>query len=113
MDEAYRPLVDGLRASSVAACFRVPDQLVISRQDGPVRPSDGNSFWVSRREDAWYLCTWASTCYLVPRGVDLVRLCVEFAGWAGAAQARVPPLLVQRHHLVELSAEDAGRLLGC
>jgi hypothetical protein len=112
VDEAYRPLVEGLRASAVAACFQGPDQLVVSRQDGAVRPSDGNSFWVSHREGIWYLCTWAPTCYRVPREADLVSLCAEFAERAGSAQSRVPPSLVQRYRLVQLSSEDAGSLLG-
>lgn len=112
MNEAYLPLIEGLRASSVAAYFQSPDQLIVSRQRGAVLPFSGNSFWVSRGEGVWYLCTWAPTCYRVPPGADLIRLCAEFVDHGSAVQPRVPPSLVKRYHLTELSDEEAGPLLG-
>jgi hypothetical protein len=112
VNESYRTLVEGLRASSVSAYFQRPDQLVISRQHGAVLPSEGNSFWVSHQEGSWYLCTWAPICYRVPPGLDLVRLCVEFVDYGRAAQWRVPSLLLEKYRLVELTDEEAGQLLG-
>ena len=38
---------------------------VISRQQGPVWPNRGNSFWLSNKEGVWYLCTWAPEVYRV------------------------------------------------
>jgi hypothetical protein len=113
VDQVYRPLIEELRASSIAVYFQSPDQLVVSRQQGAVLPSNGNSFWLSHKEGSWYLGTWAPTCYRVPDEADLVRLCVEFAEHGRSAQPRVPPLLVESFHLVELSDEQAERLLGC
>ena len=110
MDEAYRPLIEGLRAASISAYFQGADQLVISRQDGGVLPWDGNSFWVSHREGSWYLCTWAPTCYRVPAEANLVRLLHEFTDCGLSAQAVVPSHLVESHHLVELADEEAEQL---
>src|SRR5438874_1023997 len=110
MEEAYKPVVDGLHQHSMWTYFRNPDQLVVSRQPGPAWPSGGNSFWVSRQQGQWYLGTWAPVCSRVPAEADLVALCAEFVGRGKWAQASVPADLVERYHLVELSSPEAGQV---
>jgi hypothetical protein len=106
MEEEYRPLIEGLRQRSLHCYFQNPDQLVISRQRGPVFPFAGNSFWVSRHQGQWVLGTWASVCYLVPADADLASLCTEFASHGDSAQVVVPGALVARYRLAEVREDE-------
>jgi hypothetical protein len=110
MSELYNPLVASLAEHSVNACFPQPDQLVISRQKGPVLPCGGNSFWVSHKRSRWFLCTWGPVCYEVPPGKDLVALCSDFVARGHCAQTFVPSDLVQKYGLRELECEEFERL---
>ncbi len=112
MDEAYPPLIDGLREHSVENYFQGTDQLVVSRQPGPAWPFAGNSYWVTRQQRQWYLCTWTPVCYRVPAEADLVALCVEFVGCGVRAQPRLPADLVEHYGLEELAESEAESLLG-
>jgi hypothetical protein len=50
MEEVYQSLVEGLRSRSMSCYFQGEDQLVISRQRGPVLPDAGNSFWLIHQQ---------------------------------------------------------------
>lgn len=110
MDEAYRPLIEGLRRQSIHCYFQNPDQLVISRQNDPAWPSSGNSFWVSLQRGQWYLCTWVPVCYRVPPSADLIALCSEFVDHGDSAQPKVTAELAARFQLVKLSEEETNEL---
>jgi len=52
MAEGYNEVIEALRGRSVKTYLQSPDQLVVSRQNKPVLPFDGNSFWVSKQHGA-------------------------------------------------------------
>jgi hypothetical protein len=112
MKKAYKPVVDGLRERSVRSYFQYADQLVVSRQPAVVWPNAGNSFWITLLQGQWYTCTWSPVCYRVPKGVDLVAVCVEFVDRGESAQPVIPSDLVERFKLVELQEHEARQLFG-
>jgi hypothetical protein len=88
------------------------DQLVVSSQEGPVWPNLGNSFWLSRKQGAWYLSTWAPVGYRVPASQDILALCSECMSLGKSAMWRVPPEIISRFELQELDDAEYERLLG-
>lgn len=110
--EVYGPLINALNASAIQTYFQGPDQLVVSRQTGPVLPNAGNSFWVSHLEETWYIGTWVPTCYVVADQPRLIALCKEFVRFGDTAQAIVPGELVDRFGLTELFDAEVGRIFG-
>ncbi len=87
-NEVYKPIIEGLRARSVCTYFQSEDQLVVSRQRGPVLPFNGNSFWLSNQQGVWYLSTWAPIAYEVAPETDLLSLCEEFVDVGSCARTR-------------------------
>ncbi len=108
MNEVYRPIVEGLSERSVETYFQGDDQLVVSRQYGPVLPYGGNSFWVTNQEGIWYICTWSPTCYKVPEEADLVGLCVDFVDFGSGAQGKIPASMAERYGLTRLTDAEAA-----
>jgi hypothetical protein len=85
------------------------DQLVVSCQEGPVWPNRGNSFWLSRKQGTWYLSTWLPAGYRVPADEDLVELCSACMS-GPSAMYRVPPEVIERFRLQELSETEYEKL---
>jgi hypothetical protein len=110
MDPAFVSLIEGLEARSVRAYLQSRNQLVVTRQAGAPWPDQGNSFRVTRKQEVWYVCTWSPVCYRVPAGTDLVGLCTEFVDRGESAQARIPPDLVARFALTELTTDESSSL---
>src|SRR5580765_182910 len=108
----YENVIECLRRRSVKTYFQSPDQLVVSRQNGPVLPFDGNSFWISRQHGVWYLCTWAPNGYRVPPETDIVRVCEAFANFGTYAQPEVPAPMIERFGLSKLTGEEATEFFG-
>lgn len=106
MNEVYKPIIEGLRSRSICTYFQGEDQLVLSRQRGPVLPSRGNSFWLSNQQGIWYLGTWAPIAYSVAPETDLLGLCEEFVDVDSGAQVEVPTHIVERFQLTRLSDEE-------
>jgi hypothetical protein len=106
MNEAFKPIVEGLRSRAVRTYFQGEDQLVISRQRGSVSPFSGNSFWLSNQDEIWYLGTWAPNVYRVAPEADLLSLCEEFVNVGSSAQAEVPARIVEHFQLTRLSDEE-------
>lgn len=106
MAQDYHDVIEELRRRSVKTYFQDSDQLVVSRQDGPVLPYAGNSFWISRQRGVWYLGTWAPNCYRVPPEADIVSLCEEFVNFGSYAQPEVPASMIERFGLGKLSDEE-------
>ncbi len=107
MNEIYRPIIDGLCSRAICNYFYGEEQLIVSRQRGPVLPANGNSFWVSHRQGTWFLCTWAPSCYRLPPEADLVALCEAFLDYGSVAQSEVPLKLVDRFQLTKLSDQES------
>jgi hypothetical protein len=90
--------------------MRGEDTLVVSCQRGPVWPDRGNSFWLSCKDNVWYLSTWLPVGYRIPGDQDIVALCAACMAGAESAMYRVPPPLVARFSLHELAETEYDRL---
>ena len=108
----YESAVADLAKRGIRAFLQNPDQLVITRQSGSVWPSGSNSFWISRRNSRWYLCTWLNICYVVPAGADMTDLCERLINSGDQAMQRAPEEYVQRLGLAELTDEKVEEMFG-
>jgi hypothetical protein len=102
----YEALAETLAAHGIKCRYQSRDQMVISSQDGPVWPNRGNSFWVTRVDEAWYLFTWAPIGYRAPAKVDMESLCRGCMDSGNIAMWKVPADIVEQFGLVELSDDD-------
>jgi hypothetical protein len=100
--DPYIPLIVALANVGLIGQRNLPDQLVVSTQQGPVWPNRGNSFWLSHREGSWYLSTWTPVHYRVPANQELVQLCSVCVAAGTSAMYRVPPEIVTRFGLQEI-----------
>ncbi len=108
--DPYRILAVALARVGLVPQFQAEDQLVVSTQVGPVYPNRGNSFWLSERAGGWYLSTWAPVGYRIPPEQDIVALCSACMSVGTTAMWRVPPDIVARFGLEELSEEQYERV---
>ena len=108
--DSYHSLAKSLEAVGLTAQQQGPDQLVVSCQEGPVWPNRGNSFWLSRKEGAWYLSTWSPVGYGIPADQDIVALCTACMSVENSAMCRVPSDLVSRFQLQELDDDAYERV---
>src|ERR1051325_2305928 len=108
--DSYRSLATSLAAVALTVQQQGPDQVVVSCQEGPVWPNRGNSFWLSRKEGAWYLSTWSPVGYGIPADQGIVALCIACMSVGNSAMYRVRPDLVSRFQLQELDDDTYQRL---
>ena len=108
--ETYEELTKCLKQHGLTGQLQNPDQLIVSAQAGPAWPNRGNSFWLSRKEGAWYLSTWLPVGYRVPPTQDILALCSECMGVGTSAIYRVPPEIISRFGLQELDDSEYERL---
>src|SRR5215813_3697324 len=76
--DPYIPLMKALAGVGLIGQRNLPDQLIVSTQQGPVWPNRGNSFLLSHREGVWYLSTWLPVHYHVCALTAVVRRRVSF-----------------------------------
>jgi hypothetical protein len=107
--DSYEVVVKALAKLGLVGQMQREGQLVVSSQVGPVWPDRGSSFWLSRRQGAWYLSTWLPAGYRVPADQDLVALCSACMGGPSALY-RVPPEVIERFRLRELTEKEYDRL---
>jgi hypothetical protein len=100
--DPYIALIKALAGVGLIGQRNLPDQLIVSTQQGPVWPNRGNSFWLSHREGIWYLSTWLPVAYRVPAHQDVVQLCSACMAVGTSAMYRVPPEIVTRFQLQEI-----------
>lgn len=100
--DPYISLIEALGRAGVNAQRNLPDQLIVSAQQGAVWPDRGNSFSLSNREGLWYLSTWSPVHYRVPAEQDVVQLCVACMAVGTSAMYRVPAEIVGRFQLQEI-----------
>jgi hypothetical protein len=100
--DPYIPLIEALAAAGFVGQRNLPDQLIVSTQQGPVWPDRGNSFLLSYREGLWYLSTWSPVHYRVPAKQDVVQLCSECMAVCASAMFRVPAEIIRRFELQEI-----------
>ncbi len=108
--DPYIQLIEALAGAGFAAQRNLPDQLVVSTQQGPLWPDRGNSFWLSHRAGTWYLSTWLPVRYRVPAGQDMVALCCACMAVGTSAMYRVPPEIVARFGLQEIDERQFEEL---
>jgi hypothetical protein len=108
--DPYIALTEALAAIGLTGQRSRADQLIVSSQQGPVRPNCGNSLWLSHNEGLWYLSTWLPACYRVPADQDIVSLCSACMSVGSSAMSRVPPDIVARYHLQEIDDRQYERL---
>jgi hypothetical protein len=109
MDE-YQRLADNLAVDGVRCHHQSPDQLVISRQVGPVWPYGSNSFWVTRAGGEWHLFTWTPRGYSIPEMADMASICRACMAHGNSAMFAVPAELQERFGLRELDEDEVGRI---
>ncbi len=88
----------------------MPDELIVSAQQGQVLLDRGNSFMLSHREGVWYLSTWKPVHYRVPANQDVVQLCSACMAVGASAMDQVPPGIVTQFELQEVDAEQFEEL---
>jgi len=117
--ESYDGMRKALAGLGLVGQMQNENQLVVSSQEGPPWPNRGNSFWLSRKQGAWYLSTWLPAGYRIPAGQDIVALCSACMGGPSVARAmeggssamyRVPRELIERFGLQELEENEYERL---
>jgi hypothetical protein len=94
--------MEALGRVGLVAQRNLPDQLIVSAQQGPVSPEGGNSFCVSYRAGLWYLSTWLPRHYRVPANQDIFALCSACIHSRTWAMYQVPPEIVDRFQLQEI-----------
>jgi hypothetical protein len=107
--DSYDAVAEALTEHALTGQMQREDQLVVSCQEGPVWPNRGNSFWLSRKQGTWYLSTWLPAGYRVPADQDLLALCSACMGGT-SAMYRVPPEVVERFRLTELTEKEYDQL---
>jgi hypothetical protein len=108
MPSPYQRLAAALSEDGIRCQFQTRNQLVVSRQVGPIWPDRGNSFWVTPLAGRWYLFTWGPVGYAVPVAGDIAALCRTCTAHGNRAMPQVPPPILEEFALVELSAGEAA-----
>jgi hypothetical protein len=108
--DPYIGLIEALAGVGLSGQRTLPDQLIVSVQQGPVWPNRGNSFWLSHIEGTWYLTTWLPAHYRVPTDQDIVALCSACMAIGSSAMCRVPPDIVASFGLHEIDDRQFERL---
>ena len=106
----FTPIQYALRERGMASYLQHPNQLVVSRQRGPVWPDRGNSFWICRIGGDGYISTWLPHICRVPAGHSIVEVCEAFVDVGTKAQYRVPDDLIVRFSLVEIDVDEFERM---
>ncbi len=110
MGDEFDDLEERLEELGICAYRQRAGQLVLSRQPGVVWPDRGNSFWICRLGEDWYVCTWSPYYYRVPASVGVLDVADAFVDVGDSAQYRVPDELVDRFGLVETVHSEFDRL---
>jgi hypothetical protein len=104
--DEYERLADRLAVDGIRCHHQSPDQLVISRQEEPVWPDDGNSFWVTRAGGEWHLFTWTQKAYSIPETADVASICRTCIAHGNSAMYAVPAELQERLGLREVDEDE-------
>ena len=104
--DPYIPLIQALAGVGLIGQRDLPDELIVSAQQGPVSPDRGSKFLLSYREGFWYLSTWSPVHYRVSAEQDVVRLCSACMAVGPSAADRVPPEIVAQFELQEIDDRE-------
>jgi hypothetical protein len=104
--DPYIPLIQALAGVGLSGQRNLPDELIVSAQQGAVLPDGGNRLLLSQREGFWYLSTLSPVHYRVPAKQDVVRLCSACMAVGASAMNRVPPEIVTQFELQEIDDRE-------
>jgi hypothetical protein len=107
--DSYSAVMVALAKLGLVSQMQNENMLIVSLQNDPVRPDRGNSFWLSRKERTWYLSTWLPAGYKIPADQDLLAIC-SGCMTGPSAMYRIPPELVERFRLQELTEKEYDQL---
>jgi hypothetical protein len=68
----------GFFTNGIESCGTWERTTVCSIKLAGERGYSGNSFWVTRLGDHWYLGTWGVWLYRLPTGGNIVQLCIDW-----------------------------------
>jgi hypothetical protein len=108
----YTELIKAIESAGRFTTFR-PEieggQLVcVSHRDSDGR-LHGNSFLVLRRRGNWYISTWGDAIgYLVPFGVDIRKVCLDYLAVSRTPISDVPESIVRQYGLIKKAIEALG-----
>ena len=106
----FDPIQQALAKRGMCSYQQQPNQLVVSRQRGPVWPDRGNSFWICRIGGEWYVSTRFMHVCRVPAEQSIIEVCEAFVDVGTQAQYRMPDELIARLSLVEIDNDEFDRL---
>src|SRR2546425_917097 len=104
----YLELEQYLETKGIGSYLQNADQLVVS-DDNPAMPSS-NSFWVTHKNDAWYIGTWLPALYQVPADQDICHVCEIVFRSSSKAIYTIENALSQRFKLRRLTDQETEKL---
>lgn len=101
----YAELKEAVEAAGFFTDFRHEDRgdwivLVSHRTDGRLH---GNSIRASIKGGQWFLFTWVPIFYRLAPETDLIALCIDCLRSPQSILGAIPPDIMARHPLVEIS----------
>ena len=69
----------------------------------------GNSLWVTKKSDRWYIGTWTPRIYCIPPDCNLEDVIRTVLSTDHAALYKIPQEIVDRYRLVEISFDEFER----
>ena len=78
--------------------------LVVSNEN-PAWPGS-NSFWVTKKDQVWFLGTWAPAIYRIPSNQDVVKICEVVFRSSSRAIYAIEGSMVEEFKLDKLTDEE-------
>lgn len=67
----------------------------------------GNSFWVSRMQDGWYVGTWGGDVFRLPNRARIAELCIDWLSSSpNGTSAHFDEWVISRFGLIPVPADD-------
>ncbi len=105
---AYQDLARRLHELKIV-CYMQRDDMMVVARELPYYPTS-NCFWVTHKNEDWFISTFAPRMYTVPRDVDIFQVCKECMESSVKAIARIDVEIVERYGLKLLSSEEYQRV---
>jgi hypothetical protein len=102
--DAYQQLAQGLHARGIDSFLQNPAMLVVSGQN-PAMPNS-NSFWVTRKGEAWFIGTWLPAVYQTNDGDHFCDICEAVFKSSATAIWNIEPTLAEKLELRRLTAAE-------
>jgi hypothetical protein len=112
MREEYAELQVKVERAGFFTTFREPDDRIVLAShcytSGPRQGNfGGNSFWVAKRGENWFIATWGPRFYRVMEPARLVDLCIRLLSRdPGSAYAAFAKAIQSEFGLVEIDENE-------